>query len=257
MESLSHQGIPVPKVISFDKSETDLDIAIIEKVEGIRLDTLWDSLTKQEKVQITEEIGKILRKIHSIKLPKFGRLKEGGEVEQEPDFKFKNSELPSEYSDFLRKEFEKHFYEIGKLFSFKEIDSEQILKIISFVLNNKEEIEYTGKPTLIHGDFMLGHIFVKKEKEKYQITGIIDVEFAEPSSPEFDFIKLHRQGFFEDKELLEALKKGYGEINEKAVEIFRMIRDLEFAQVLIFSGNSKKGNEIINQIEERIKVLEN
>ena len=104
---------------------------------------------------------------------------------------------------------------------------------------------------------MLGHIFVKKEKEKYQITGIIDVEFAEPSSPEFDFIKLHRQGFFEDKELLEALKKGYGEINEKAVEIFRMIRDLEFAQVLIFSGNSKKGNEIINQIEERIKVLEN
>jgi len=251
LKKFSEKGVPTPKIFSFlpSKSLKENDVMILKKIDGIRLDTIWSSLTKQEKIQITEEIGKILKKIHSIKLPKFGRLKEGGEVEQELDFKFKNSEISSEHSDFLRKEFAKHFLEIGKLFSFKEVNAQQVLKIISFIMKNKKEIDYSGKPTLIHGDFMTGHIFVKKENNSYQIVGIIDVEFAEPSSPEFDFVKLHRQGFFEDKELFSALKKGYGEINQKAVKIFRVIRDLEFAQVLIFSGNLTKGNEILNRLE--------
>ena len=100
---------------------------------------------------------------------------------------------------------------------------------------------------------MTGHLFVKKENFEYKIVGLIAFELAKASAPSNDFIKLHRQGFFDNLELKEALEQGYGKINEKAVKIFRIIRDVSFAQVLFESGSKELAIKIIKETEEKIK----
>ena len=99
---------------------------------------------------------------------------------------------------------------------------------------------------------MTGHLFVDKINEEYEIVGIIDFEFASSYSPEYDFIKLHRQGFFDDVELKRALKEGYGEINEKAVEIHRLTRDVAFAWTMLESGNEKLAEETLQKVEKKL-----
>lgn len=81
---------------------------------------------------------------------------------------------------------------------------------------------------------------------------IQDFEFSSSYSPEFDFIKMHRFGFFEDLNLKRALILGYGKINENAVETHRLMRDLQFAWAVLESGNKKLSDETLKKIEIKI-----
>jgi aminoglycoside phosphotransferase (APT) family kinase protein len=254
LEEMKKAGAPVPKIYIFRKNEEkeEHDYMLIEKIRGIRLDTIWNGLSKEEKIEITRKIGQLMKKIHSIQLGKFGNLEEEGHIEVETQFKFKTVGEQHEYSPFLRQFFKDHFKDIALLFSYEHIKPEFITKLIQFIAKNKKEIDYKGPPVLIHGDMHPGHIFVEKTNGEYEITGLIDVEFAEPSCPEYDFIKLHRTGFFDDPDLKKALKEGYGKINEKAVLIYRIMRDVGYARVLFDSGNNELAEKILKETEERI-----
>jgi|GEM_PF-1917127 len=257
LKKLSEAGIPVPKIHIFRKNESkdESDYMLIEKISGIRLDTIWENLTNDEKISITTKVGQLMKKIHSIRLEKFGYLEEDGKIDSDDSFKFKTAGKQKEYSPFLRELFKQSFKDMARLASYKHIKEKSILKFINFIIENKAKIDYSEEPILIHGDMALGHIFVEKIKNEYQITGLIDVEFAEPSSPEYDFIKLHRKGFFDNPELKEALKQGYGEINEKAVCIHRIMRDFAFAQVLFESGDNELAEKVLKETEERIEII--
>ena len=253
IETLEKKDVPVPKIYVFKKriSNDEHDYMLIEKLKGTRLDTIWDTLSKEEKVQITIEIGKVMKKIHSVKLPKFGELEEGGHVNEEFGFRFRSDKEPVPYSPYLRNNLREFFKDYGRLFAFKDINIKFMNDLIELIIKNKQTIEYTGPPILIHGDMMPGHVFVEEKDGRYEITGIIDFEFAGPSCPEYDFIKLHRSGFFDHQYLKDALINGYGPINEKAVEIFRIMRDSALAQVLMASGDKEGAEKII----EKIKVM--
>lgn len=254
-EQMKKAGIPVPKILLFRKTEGENvpDYAIIQKLPGKRLDILWDSLSLNEKKQLLIKIGKLMKTIHSIKLEKFGRLNGDGSIEESLGFKFKGDDPSARYSSFLRNLYTDNFKDFGRLLSFEEIDPGFALRFFQYILKHKKTIDYQDKPTLIHGDMILGHLFVDRIDGEYQIVGLIDVEFADPSSPEYDFIKLHRQGFFDDVDLKNALIQGYGPINIKAVEVHRIMRDVAFAQVLMFSGGVDKAIEVIKSVDEKIK----
>jgi len=256
IDTMSKSSIPVPKIYACDYKNSDRknNFIIIEKFNGMRLDIIWKKLSKQEKLQITEEIGKILAKIHKIKLEKFGKIKSEGKIEDDSEnsYKFKKQGEHIEFSKFLRNLSVEHFRSIARLISYKRISPDLFSTYIKFLTKNLEKIDYKKAPTLIHGDFHPGHIFVEKNNSKYQITGIIDLEFANSNCPGYDFIKLHREGFFDDPELLDALERGYGKIDEEVVEIFRLTRDLDLAQVLLDSGNQKLCDKILNNIENKL-----
>lgn len=257
-EKLSKVGIRVPKILIFRKKDdnNEHDYAIIEKLKGKRLDTIWDFLSNEEKANISTKIGGLMKLIHSIKLEKFGKLNDSGEIEEEDKpFRFKTAGKQKTYSKFIRMLYKDSFKDIARLASYNHIDTNLISKILDFAIKNKKEIDYYGDPILIHGDLIPGHIFVEKVNTEYEITGLIDVEFAEPSCPEYDFIKLHRKGFFDDSNIKEALIKGYGKINEKAVLIFRTMRDIGFASVLLESGDNDFADKVLNEVEKRIDSI--
>ena len=119
-------------------------------------------------------------------------------------------------------------------------------------MNNIESLDYKGKPTLLHGDFHRDHIFVDKIKDEWKITGLIDFEFASSLAPEYDMLKLHRQGFFDEPELMKAFEEGYGKFDIKAVKVSRILRDIGFGCVWLDSGDPELGLKILNSVEERI-----
>lgn len=254
MNLMSKKKIPVPKIYAFYFPEKDKkkSYLILEKFKSKRLDTIWHSLSLSEKKQITKEIGKLLLKIHSIKFNEFGELREGLYIKPDKSFQFRKQGNVIEYSSFLRQLFVESFKDLARLISYKIVKPDFFSKFMLYLTKNLDKFDYKGKPVLIHNDFMIGHLFVEGIKGEYKITGLIDFEFAYSHSPEYDFIKLHRQGFFEDLELKKSLLQGYGKINEKAVEIYRLIRDMGFAQVMLDCGDNKTANKIIRQLEYKL-----
>jgi len=247
IDKLRENNIPAPKIYRYDE-----EYMILEKFTGTRLDTLWDSLSKKEKMQITKELGKLLSKIHEIKLEKFGRIENKGKIKSDEAFKFRPMGKIIPYNKFLREWLIASFEDIARLLSYKHISQRFMIKLFSYLSQNLEKISYNGKPTLTHGDFFPGHIFIKRINKEYKIIGLIDFEFAHSLSPEYDFIKLHRAGFFKDPEIKQALMEGYGDINEQAVEIHRITRDLGFAWAVLESGNKELSDKIIKTIEEKL-----
>lgn len=250
IETLGKNGLPVPKIYAFNEKEGYM---VLEKFNGSRLDKIWDSLNKEEKIKITKKLGKLLAKIHRIHFENFGYLRSHGKIKSGEEYKFKQKGKEIKSSGFLRHLLSAFFEELSLFASYPEISKEFLIKMSSYVLSKRKELDYCGKPTLIHNDFIAAHIFVEKINKEYGITGIIDFEFAESSAPEYDFIKLHRQGFFDDVELKKALEQGYGrKIDEKKVQEFRLMRDFGFARVVLSSGDKEHCDRVIKEIEEKI-----
>jgi aminoglycoside phosphotransferase (APT) family kinase protein len=250
INKLKEAGLPVPKIYAFNERDGYM---ILEKFKGIRLDTIWDSLGKEEKIKITRKLGEILAKIHQINLEDFGYILSGGKIQKKNKYKFKKrgEEIPS--SRFLKHLLSAFFEDIALFASYPEISKELLMKVTSYVLSKVSSLDYAGKPTLIHNDFMIGHVFVEKINNEYEITGIIDFEFAESSDPEYEFIKLHRQGFFDDSELKNALEEGYGrKINEEKLRSFRFLRDFSLARVLLDSGDKDYCYKILKEADQKI-----
>ncbi|MFH1290233.1 MAG: aminoglycoside phosphotransferase family protein [Nanoarchaeota archaeon] len=254
IDLLRSRNIPAPKILAFhnEKRKGQEDYMILEKLLGTRLDTIWDELPKEEKIKLTLKVGALLARIHEIELEDFGAIAEGGKIMSEPEFEFKQAGKKPPYSKFIRQKLTDSFKDLARLISHKTFSPEFISKYMFYLVKNIEKIEYTGRPKLVHGDYVHGHLFVEKINGEYEIVGVIDFEFAFAYSPEYDFIKLHRTGFFDDPEIKKALEEGYGKINEEAVEIFRIMRDLGFAQVLYQSGDKELSAKVFKRIEEVI-----
>lgn len=248
IETLRKNRIPAPRILAFSK-----EYMILEKMPGDRLDLIWNNIDKNEKIYLTEKMGRILRDIHSINFEKFGPIKSNGQIDVDSSFKFRRVGIQLEYNPWIReviKQFSKNY---ARLLSYSHIDKKLMMKINMYILKNLKYINYTGKPTLIHGDFQKGHVFVKKIDGEYKIVGIIDFEFANSSAPEYDFIKLHREGFFEDKKLLNALERGYGRsIDKKALLTYKLMRDTGFAQVVLDAGNKKLSDKILKNLSQKL-----
>ena len=76
IDLLRQNNIPAPRILAFyfPKDKKEEGYMILEKIKGIRLDTIWNSLDKEEKRKITKKIGEFLSKIHQIKLKEFGAI---------------------------------------------------------------------------------------------------------------------------------------------------------------------------------------
>ncbi len=255
IEKMAEKSLPVPKIYSFNNSSKNLEeqYMIIEKLNGTRLDTIWENLSKEDKVKITKEIGKLLSAIHKIKLHKFGVIKAGGKIHSDVStFKFKNNFKKETYhSKYIRQLIGNFSEDLGRLLSYKE-RKELPEKLMRYLMENIETLDYKGEPTLLHGDFHKDHIFVDKADSKWRITGIIDFEFASSLAPEYDMLKLHRQGFFDDPDLMKAFEEGYGKFDIKAIEISRTLRDIGLGCVWLDSGDPEVGLKILKDVEDRI-----
>lgn len=255
IDLLKSNGLPVPKIYAFHhpKEKKEEGYIVMEKFKGIRLDTIWDSLSKDERIQITKEMGKILAKMHLISLNDFGNIEEDGNIKGDEPFKFRKTGESLQFNRFARTWLKHNLEDIARLASYPHISKKFISDLLSYLIQNLDVIKYDGRPKFIHCDFMPGHIFVEKKDVRYVITGIIDFEFAQSYSPDYDFIKLHRAGFFDDHEIKQALIDAYGPVNEKAIEIHRLTRDVGFAWAVLEAGNKELCDKVLKKVEETLR----
>ena len=248
IETLRKNRIPAPKILAFSK-----EYMILEKFEGERLDLIWEKLTKAEKAYITEKMGRMLKDVHSITFEEFGKIKGDGKIDADKSFKFRKAGTQLKYNNWIREVTKEFLKDYARLLSYGHVNKNLMIRINQYVLNNITHLKYIGKPVLIHGDFQKGHIFVRKIEGEYKIIGVIDFEFANSSAPEYDFIKLHREGFFNDKILMKALERGYGRsINKKALSVYRIMRDMMFAQVMLDAGNNQLADKVLKNLSQKL-----
>ena len=249
-EILRSIGIPVPEVIETDDSKKIIpaEFMICSYIEGRDLEEIWDKLSEKEKEEISEEMGEILGRIHKIKFNEYGYLKING-IREEYNWvlKEKNRGVKLNHSSLTIMSWTLNA--LGRLFVNKSFSRKKINEIFNYLYTNQRLAESNEKPSLIHGDFEIRNIRVQKIDGKWKIVCLLDFEFSASLPREYDFIKLHRQGFFDKENLKKSLLKGYSKYQkiprdlEKRVKFMRITRDIAFAGILFNSGSIKLANK--------------
>ena len=168
-EQCAKKGVPVPKMLlvkSIEAGEKPLEICVESKLPGVSLDKVPEINTREKKIDLLHQIGKILSQVHSIPTAGFGPLdKEGhGKFTSVPDFILHNS--------YIKKE------KILSELVGRPADIQMVVR--AYEILNQELTNYTSPPPcLIHNDISPQHIFVDQGK----ISGLIDMENACGSDP--------------------------------------------------------------------------
>lgn len=155
-------GVPTPKVILIDQVNLGtklLFFCVEEKLQGQPLKEIYSKHEIDESSKnLVLKAGRILAKIHSIKVKGFGQLDENG------NGKFKS------WEDYMLND-EKHIDEFKRIAKKVDIDFSYITQAFE-ILNNYKLVYQTIEPRLLHGDFSPKHLLVVNN----EITGVIDME---------------------------------------------------------------------------------
>lgn len=176
LENLSGK-VPIPKVVFREKESSFFGkhIAIQEFVPGQLLSVVEDEMDKHEIVSIGAQLGEILAKIHSIEFKQSGFLGKNMVVE-EPFLSFQEGYFgyidECLKSSLLKKRLGLRLYE--KL-------NQYIQEYSRFC----DELSRTKN--LTHSDFNQKNILVAQRQGKWEVTGIMDWEFAYSGCPLSDF----------------------------------------------------------------------
>jgi aminoglycoside phosphotransferase (APT) family kinase protein len=195
LELLRKHGIPVATPLGHREKVKYLDqpMVIQTALTGFPL----DHLEKPEKLlALTEEAGKILRKIHKIKLEGFGKLE------------IRNGQLHGQSSSWKNSLLEYNPNGVGFNDTAYLVDNGFIspdeAKKIERVFAQILEVDLP-QAAFVHNDFHKYHLFTDGE----QITGVIDMGAVSAGDPRFDLAKSH---FYLSKEERAAFDQGYGEL---------------------------------------------
>ncbi len=232
-------SIPVPKIIILDsdKDIVNSSIMILEKISGHDIIDSWKELTACGKEEIAFRAGKMLGKIHSIKLQNFG------------DFKDNSLGAYCSWSEYV-------FSELNRLLKYhnrlKTLEERTINKIKKQFKANEKLFEFRDRPSLIHGDYN----FENMRCEGCKIIGIFDAEYALAADNEYEFANMNSPLFRYPYPLNQIFFDGYGkrmnlsENFEKKMIFYKMLQNLgTLVATRRFWGNKKMENEY------RLKVI--
>lgn len=193
------KNYPIPKIIiqDFTKKIINKPFIIAEQIEGNSFLEKYKEVTNKEEV--FEEIGELYGKLHTIRFKKFGDL----------DEKLKPFKIYSNWFEHINEYVEKIF---DKIKTKKIVPKEFIKKCEEYFNNKKHILKKENEPVLIHGDSSLSNILVKKEKNKFVVSGLIDFEFSRVETKTKDLFKGIRT-FDKKWKYKENIIKGYLKYN--------------------------------------------
>lgn len=183
-------NIPAPDLIAFDDSKSlfPTQYILMSYIPGENLLSIFKKLNKQQQKEISFQLGKLTKQIHSIKSKDIGH---------EDLFENINSWVKRSIGDF-----ETQWHVVNNTNYLSQQEKNDI--IITF--EKFKKITLSDKGALTHGDFSAGNIQVNEGK----IVGIFDFEYAFIADPLWDLQKLpisfQLGESFDEKEFL----RGYG-----------------------------------------------
>jgi len=251
---LRKHRIPTPRVIKYGNfllNGEKYEYLLVTLLEGFILKKIFFALPRKEQCRVLCNVSALLGRMHSIKFKKYGDIDEDGGIVSGEQVSFKT--IKQKYKRFgISWEwlvFSKAYKYLGVLMACKVIDKRFVIRIIDFLNKYKKIFETPGPPRFVHNDFKFDHVLIKKNKKR-EIAGIIDFELAASYPKEYDFIRLHKEGIFDDKHLKECLLRGYKKYQriskdfELRVLIYRLIQELGHAKNAIKSEGMNSAKRI-------------
>lgn len=181
-----NRHVPVPKIYGhiINHKNSGRHVLLSEFLPGTTLSVIENSLSADEIHEIARLLGAVLADIHRFTFSKSGFLgKDCKVIEPFPSF------FHGYYGYMLK------FLKSKNLANRLPRTTYDSLK--KFILDNRKSIEdIQNQASLVHGDFNQKNILVHKYGGKWQVSGILDWEYAFSGSPLVDFGNFFR---FEDE----------------------------------------------------------
>ncbi len=191
-ELMRQNGVPASEVVYFDNSKSiiDRDFMIVKFIPSCMIYDI-EKFYPGKKAQIMEQFGKAVKKFHSIKSPRFGRLQD---VRDGKGFE--------KLSDFMNSEVE-DWISVAKNTDF--FDDTDFLNIRTVFKKFTEVFDEVKEASLVHGDIALTNALVHTSSDTPSLAAIIDPERGFWGDCEFD---IAMTGYLIDQNFI----NGYGDI---------------------------------------------
>lgn len=160
---------------------------IMEKLEGIDLETVWYTLNSDDQRHMLTALGHTIRALHSIPKARF-------------------TIAPFHWDDFIENQ-KQHLVEHHLGYG---LEKNWLDQLEPFVASFDFDVHKPSGLAPLHTELMLEHIFVRKEHERWVLAGLIDFEPSMVGHFEYEFCAV---GLFlaqGNRELLRAFLTSYG-----------------------------------------------
>jgi hypothetical protein len=154
----------IPKIVKLG-SIKDWNYIITEAVHGQQAKDVFRSFSESDKITFAEEIGKVIGSIHKLKTPNFERS--FGPWEKYLSDRIENCQ---------------------NIHQEKGTPSEWVDKICAFITSQEKSLRDLKGIGLIHADLNHEHLVLKKNENKWEISGILDFADAMNAPVELEFI---------------------------------------------------------------------
>lgn len=182
LNRLVEKTVPSPRLIYF--SETNLvtghPYAIMEWIDGQRLESVFLQLTEREQNEAGSSVGQVLSAIHSYQFPRAGFFDD--QLAVTAPINLGSAGLIDFVADSLSGEVA------------RDRAGEALADRLLHFINAKAALldEWTGAPCLTHADFGGSNILLAYHSGAWKVSAVLDWEFALSGSPFFDFGNLLR-----------------------------------------------------------------
>lgn len=190
-ESIDHL---LPKTIHFDDSRSliDRDWVVQTWIPGQTWIDARPNLTLEQELDLWRNLGRLARQLHSVVGEEFGPPEVGmGHTT---------------WSEMIRWDVTRFLVDSRRY----ELDTEIFQDLCALVDNAVSVLDQVKEPRLVHSDLGLHHVFLSTTADgRYQISGIIDMEFARFADPYSETVFVEQQLMPSDDGRDVALCEGY------------------------------------------------
>jgi aminoglycoside phosphotransferase (APT) family kinase protein len=171
--------------------------AVLEWIEGSRLETVAPRLADEDLVSLGRSIGRLLVSIHKVAFERAGFLDAALEIAEPIDLSLEG----------LRGFLHRCLVEgVGG----ERLGSTLTAALLTHVEREGRRLDaWLGRPCLTHADFNGSNILVRRVGPAWEVAAVLDWEFAFSGSPAFDFGNLLRPPLGARREFTAALAAAY------------------------------------------------
>ncbi|HEY2111872.1 MAG TPA: phosphotransferase, partial [Dongiaceae bacterium] len=197
---LRQHGVPTARFLHAAAANevTGGPYAILEWIEGPRLETALPGMSEAELELLAQDIGGVLARIHAIGFDQPGFL----------DAELRIAEAVDLGADWLRAFLRRSFVE-GRIGGAR-LGGALTAALLSFADREGERLEaWLGGPCLTHSDFNGSNILIRRAGTAWVVAAVLDWEFAFSGLPAIDFGNLLRPPLGERRRFVAALAAAY------------------------------------------------
>ena len=198
----------MPKTLlsDFTHQIVERDYVLQSFLDGDRWSEIEDEMTEEENIDLWQQCGEIVKRIHETTGQKFGYPYPGRSFEI--------------WHDVILDRFSK----IAQSLKDYQADISYFSTILDLVSSSRSISDEIQTPRLLHGDLWTFNLLVTRKNGKPRITGVLDTERAWWGDPLADWMMFLLSIRSEAKEWqgrISAFYKGYGVLEKSAAMQFR------------------------------------